>query len=438
MKMYDLIEKKRFGEPLTKKEIDYFVNGYTSGEIEDSEAAALLMAICINDLSDSETYNLTVSMAETGDLLDLSSLKHTVDKHSSGGVGDKTSLIACPIAAACGCNVVKMAGHSLGYTGGTIDKLESIPGIVTVIPEPLLLSQVEKTGLAIISGSGSLVPASKKFYRLRNKTCTVDGIPLIASSIMSKKLATGCESIVLDVKYGNGAFMKTKEQAEELAFRMMKIGAEAGRKVTALISLINQPIGHTVGNNLEMREAAKALHGEYDKDLMDLSVTIAALMIQSAFSITDFEEARLMAVNALESGKALEKLREMIVCQRGDATLIDHPESFEMSRVSYDLRATRSGYISRMDTERIGKAAGVLGAGRKGKDITPDYSAGIILHKKTGDFCETGETLATLKTGKESALHEAGEIYRSAIEFSETAPEHEKLITTIMYSGSSM
>lgn len=435
MKMYDLIEKKRFGEILTKKEIDYFVNGYTSGDIDDSEAAALLMAICINDLSDSETYYLTVAMAETGDILNLSSIPHTVDKHSSGGVGDKTSLIACPIAAACGCNVIKMAGHSLGYTGGTIDKLESVPGIVTVIPEPILVKQIEKTGLAIISGSGSLVPASRKFYRLRNKTCTVDGMPLIASSIMSKKLATGCDSIVLDVKYGNGAFMKTKKEAEELAFRMMKIGAEAGKKVTALISLINQPIGHTVGNNLEMREAAKALQGEYDKDLMDLSVTTAALMIQSALSINDFEDARLRAVKVLESGKALEKLKEMIVCQRGDASLLDHPESFEMSRVSYDLRAGCSGYINKMDTEKIGKVAGLLGAGRIGRDITPDYSAGIILHKKIGDFCETGETLATLKTGKEKALHEAGELFRSAISFSETAPEPEKLITTIMYQN---
>ena len=437
MKMYDLIEKKRNGDPLLKSEIDYFVNNYISGNVDDSEAAALLMAICINDLTDQETYDLTVAIAETGDFINLSNLPHTVDKHSSGGVGDKASLIACPIAAACGCNVVKMAGHSLGYTGGTIDKLESIPGITTVIPEPILIKQIEKTGLAIISGSGSLVPADKKFYRLRNKTCTVDGMPLIASSIMSKKLATGCNSIVLDVKYGNGTFMKTREQAEELAFRMMKIGSQAGKKVTSMITLINQPIGHTIGNNLEMREAAKALNGEYDKDLIDLSVTTAALMIQSAFSLSDFEEARLEAVSALESGKALEKLKEMVTYQRGDASLIDHPESFEMSRESYDLRASHSGYITEMDTAKIGKAAGILGAGRLGRDITPDYSAGIILHKKIGDFCETGETVATLKTGKSRTINKAGETFRSAITLSETAKKPEKLIKTIMYSNES-
>lgn len=433
MRMYDIIEKKRISSELTLEEIRFFVNEYTMGKVPDAQAAALLMAICCNGMTMRETTDLTQAMEHSGDVLDLSRIDGpTADKHSTGGVGDKTTLIVAPTAAALGCKVAKMSGRGLGHTGGTLDKLESIPGLICELPEDLFIQQVNTIGLSIIGQTGRLTPADGKLYALRDETATVMSKPLIASSIMSKKLAAGCQNIVLDVKYGSGAFMKTKEDAEDLAKIMVEIGTNAGRNMTAVISNMEEPLGYNVGNSLEVIEAIKVLNGEGPEDLFELSTVLAGLMYSSCFDVP-FEESRRLAEEAIRSGKAKDKFREMVRAQRGDASLIDHPECFETSRFTQVIRASKAGYISKMDTEAIGLTSSMLGAGRETKDENVEYTAGIQILKKTGDKVEVGDTLAVLRTRRERSLHDAEEKYLSALTFSEEKPEKEPLIYKIIH-----
>lgn len=432
MRMYDIIEKKRVGSELSTEEIRFFVNEYSMGKVPDAQAAALLMAICCNGMTMRETTDLTLSMEHSGDVLDLSRINGpTADKHSTGGVGDKTTLIVAPTAAALGCKVAKMSGRGLGHTGGTLDKLESIPGLVCELPEDLFIQQVNSIGLSIIGQTGHLTPADGKLYALRDETATVMSKPLIASSIMSKKLAAGCQNIVLDVKYGSGAFMKTKDDAEELARMMVELGTNAGRKMTAVISNMEEPLGYNVGNSLEVIEAIKVLNGEGPDDLFELSTVLAGLMYSSCFGVP-FEESRRLAEEAIRNGKAKEKLRELVKAQRGDARLIDRPECFETSRYTQTIRASQSGYLYKMDTEAVGLTSSMLGAGRETKEDSVEYTAGIQILKKTGDWVNVGDTLAVLRTRRERSLHDAEEKYLSALTFSDKKPEKEPLIYKII------
>lgn len=432
MRMYDVIEKKRMGAELSTEEIRFFVNEYTTGKIPDAQAAALLMAICCMGMNMRETTDLTLAMEHSGDVLDLSRVNGpTADKHSTGGVGDKTTLVVAPTAAALGCKVAKMSGRGLGHTGGTLDKLESIPGLVCELPEDLFIQQVNSIGLAVIGQTGRLTPADGKMYALRDETATVMSKPLIASSIMSKKLAAGSKHIVLDVKYGSGAFMKTKEDAEELARMMVELGTNAGRNMTAVISNMDEPLGYNVGNSLEVIEAIQVLSGQGPDDVRELSTVLAALMYSSSFDVP-FEKAKELAAEAISSGKAKEKLRQMVRAQRGDVNLIDHPECFETSRFTQVIRTSQAGYISKMDTEAIGLTSSMLGAGRETKEDNVEYTAGIQILKKTGDKVEVGDTLAVLRTRRERALHPAEEKYLSALTFSADKPEKEPLIYKIL------
>ncbi|MBQ9066616.1 MAG: thymidine phosphorylase [Clostridia bacterium] len=433
MRMYDIIEKKREGNALTAEEIRFFVGEYCNGRIPDAQAAALLMAICCNGMDADETTELTRVMEHSGDVLDLSAVSGpTVDKHSTGGVGDKTTLVVAPTAAALGCKVAKMSGRALGHTGGTLDKLESIPGFVADLPEDLFLSQVNSIGLAITGQTGHLTPADKKIYALRDETATVMSKPLIASSIMSKKLASGSSNIVLDVKYGSGAFMKTLEDARELAQIMVDIGKRAGRNMTAVISNMDRPLGYNVGNSLEVIEAIQVLKGEGPEDLYELSTTLAGLMYSSCFTIP-YDDAKAAAEEAIRSGAALEKFRELVRAQRGDVSLIDHPECFETSRYTQVIRASREGYLTAMNTGAIGTASCILGAGRENKDAYINYTAGIQICKKTGDSVSVGETIAVLRTDKESSLHDAEKTYLSAITIGPDKPEPTPLIHAVLH-----
>lgn len=432
MRMYDIIEKKRVGNELTAEEIRFFINEYCSGKIPDAQASALLMAICCNGMTMEETTELTLTMERSGDILDLSPIDGpTADKHSTGGVGDKTSLVVAPTAAAMGCKVAKMSGRGLGHTGGTLDKLESIPGMICEMSEDMFMQQVNKIGLAIVGQTGHLTPADGKLYALRDETATVMSKPLIASSIMSKKLAAGCKNIVLDVKYGSGAFMKTKEDAVELAEIMIGIGQKAGRRMTAVISSMEEPLGHNVGNSLEVIEAIQTLSGDGPRDLLELSTTLAGLMYSSCFD-TPFEKAKELALETIRSGAAKDRLRLMVKAQRGDSNLVDHPECFETSRFTQVIRATQSGYVTNMDTEGIGLASCILGAGRETMDDALDYSAGIQILKKTGEPVQVGDTLAILRTKRERSLRDAEDRYLSSLTISEEEPEKEPLIYKIL------
>lgn len=428
MRMYDVIAKKRDGFELSAEEIAYFINGYTNGSIPDYQASALLMAIYLNGMSNKEISDLTLEMARSGEFADLSEVNGvTVDKHSTGGVGDKTTLIVVPIVAALGGKVAKMSGRGLGHTGGTVDKLESISGYKTEIPKDYFIECVNKIGASMIGQSGNLAPADKKLYALRDVTATVECIPLIASSIMSKKLASGSDCIVLDVKTGTGAFMKTLEDSERLAQQMVDIGKSANKRVSAVITNMNIPLGYAVGNSLEVIEAVQILKGQIKGDLYEVSIELSANMFMLTSGKT-LEECRTLAVEVVENGKAFEKLKEIVSAQGGDTSLLDNTELFEKASYTYDILAKKSGYISKMNTEKIGIASVVLGAGRERKGELIDHSAGIILSKKTGDYAEAGDVLATLYTNKKEVLPNAEEIYLSAIEFSSSKPIEEPLI----------
>lgn len=432
MRMYDIIKKKRDGEELSTEEINFFIEGYTNGDIPDYQASALCMAIFYKGMNPRETTDLTLAMAKSGDMLDLSVLgDKTVDKHSTGGVGDKVTLVVAPIAAALGCTVAKMSGRGLGHTGGTVDKLESIPGFRVEIPSEDFFDIVKQTGIAVIGQSGNLTPADKKLYALRDVTATVESLPLIASSIISKKLSAGSSHIVLDVTCGSGAFMKTPEAARELATAMVEIGNMAGRHMTAVITNMDTPLGINIGNILEVREAIDVLNGRGPEDLKTVCKTIASLMYASCFGV-DAADAMPLVEDAIASGAALTKLKEMVKAQGGDVRFIDDPTLFETSKFTYEVKASKSGYISGMNAETIGIASVVLGAGREKKEDSIDYKAGISLLRKTGDQIETGDTIAILYTDLEDKIADAEKLILGTIEISDAPPPEEKLIYEII------
>jgi len=428
MRMYDIIQKKRDGLELTDAEIEFAVEGYVRGGVPDYQMSALLMAVYFRGMTPRELKTLTLTMMRSGETVDLSAFGDlTVDKHSTGGVGDKTTLIVAPIVACLGGVVAKMSGRGLGHTGGTVDKLEAIPGFRTEMDRGDFLRQVREIGVAVVGQSGHLAPADKKIYALRDVTATVESIPLIASSIMSKKLASGAKNIVLDVKVGSGAFMKTREDAERLARAMVGIGTLSSRRVTAVLTNMDIPLGRAVGNSLEVLEAVDVLAGRGPADLVEVCSELAARMLCLARGWA-YEESIEKVRDALASGAALEKFREWIARQGGDASFIESPEKLGTAPVTWELKAEEGGYISSMDAERIGKAAAVLGAGREKAGDPIDYTAGIVLLGKTGDEVREGGTLATLHTSKKEKIPEAAAFLRDAIRISPQKPAPQPLI----------
>ncbi|BBF43815.1 pyrimidine-nucleoside phosphorylase [Lachnospiraceae bacterium KM106-2] len=414
MRMYDIIEKKKHGKQLTEEEIRTMIAEYTQGDIPDYQMSAFLMAVCFQGMNEIETAVLTDAMAHSGDMVDLSSIHGIkVDKHSTGGVGDKTTLIVGPIVAACGVKVAKMSGRGLGFTGGTLDKLESIPGFHTTLPIEQFYEIVNQVGISVIGQSGNITPADKKLYALRDVTATVDSIPLIASSIMSKKLAAGSDCIVLDVKTGSGAFMKTLEGSMELAQAMVRIGKHAGKKVVALITSMERPLGNAIGNALEVKEAVETLRGNGPKDLQEICVHLAANMLFLA-NKGSLKECMELAEMAIQDQSALRQLEKMIEAQGGDSRIISDLSLLPKAPFQREVKAVTSGYIHDMNAEQCGIASMLLGAGRKTKESKIDFGAGIKLKKKTGDHVETGETLGILYASKEQLFESAEEEFLRA------------------------
>lgn len=403
MRMVDIIEKKRDGQELTTAEINFFIEGYTKGEIPDYQASALAMAIYFQDMNDRERADLTSAMVESGDTIDLSAIDGVkVDKHSTGGVGDTTTLVLAPLVASLGVPVAKMSGRGLGHTGGTIDKLESIAGFHVELTREQFIDLVNRDKVAVIGQSGNLTPADKKLYALRDVTGTVNSIPLIASSIMSKKIAAGADAIVLDVKTGDGAFMKTQEDAEKLAHAMVRIGNHVGRKTIAIISDMSQPLGFAIGNALEVKEAIETLQGKGPKDLTELVLTLGSQMVILAGKAKTSEEAKEMLLDAIHSGKALAKFKEFLANQGGDASIVDDLTKLPQAKYKIELPAKQSGYISRMVADEIGVASMILGAGRATKEDVIDLAVGLVLHKKVGDKVEEGESILTIYSNREN------------------------------------
>lgn len=436
MRMYDIIHKKREGGQLTREELRFFVQGFTRGEIPDYQASALLMAIFFRGMTRRETGDLTLEMAGSGDRVDLSALPGVkVDKHSTGGVGDKTSLIIGPIAAACGVTIAKMSGRGLGHTGGTVDKLESIPGLRTDIPRQEFFDIVKRTGLSIIGQSGNLCPADKKLYALRDVTATVESQPLIASSIMSKKIAAGADAILLDVKVGSGAFMKTLEDSRALAREMVRIGSQVGRQTVALITDMDMPLGRKIGNALEVQEAVEVLSGKGDHRLRSLCLELSANMVYLGRQAETMEEARAKAVEAVRSGGALEKLRRMVEAQGGDPSYITNPEKFTISPACVEIAAPQAGYITRLDAEGCGLAAVELGAGRETKESPIDFGAGIVLLKNKGDRVEQGQPIARLYAQSEALCRRGEERFFQALEVGPQAPQTGPMIVDRVAEG---
>lgn len=430
--MYDIIHKKRNGGELSEEEIRFFIEGYTDESIPDYQAAALCMAVYFRGMTPKETSILTLAMAESGDQIDLGGIEgFTVDKHSTGGVGDKTSLIVVPIVASCGGKVAKMSGRGLGHTGGTVDKLESIPGFRTELNPDDFIKQVNGIGLCIVGQTGELAPADKKLYALRDVTATVESIPLIASSIMSKKLAAGSKGIVLDVKTGSGAFMKTVEESENLAKEMVAIGKSAGRSVTAVITNMDIPLGDSVGNSLEVIEAIKTLKGEGESELTEVCLTLAAQML-SMVTGEDEKTCYSMAKGAIDNGLAINKLREMISAQGGNANVVDDYSLFKQPKYTAEIFSECDGYIEHTDAEKIGIASVILGAGREKKGDPIDSSAGIVLKKKTGDYVKKGEPLAVFYTDDEGKIEGAKQEFLNAFTFGDERTQPQKLIYKII------
>lgn len=437
MNALDIILKKRNGGELSDDEIRYFVNGYTKGEIPDYQASALTMAIYFRGMTKAETFSLTDAMRLSGDVMDLSGIQGVkVDKHSTGGVGDKVSLAAAPIAAACGVKVAKMSGRGLGHTGGTIDKLESFPGFKVSLSEEQFFRQVNEHGIAIMAQTGDVAPADKKLYALRDVTGTVENMSLIASSIMSKKLAAGSDAIVLDVKCGSGAFMKSEHDARALAEEMIEIGKSAGRKTVAVLSDMEQPLGCAVGNALEVKEAIDVLNGRGPSDITELALKISGIMIYLAGLADSEEKAEKMAGEAVESGAAIEKLKDLVSAQGGDASCVDDPDRLDNGGAGAEkavyVKADRCGFVSGLDALTIGTASQHIGAGRLTKDDDIDLSAGIVLSKKCGDQVEEGDTLAILYGRSEKALDEAAAEVEKAYSITEARPEDRSLIKTVL------
>ena len=403
MRMVDLIIKKRINQELSKEEIDFIISNYTSGNIPDYQMSSFAMAVLFNGMTSIETANLTNAMMHSGDIIDLSMITGIkVDKHSTGGVGDKTSLVLGPLVACLGAKVAKMSGRGLGHTGGTLDKMESIPGVNIEMSEETFIKQVNDCGIAIMGQTSELVPADKKLYSLRDVTGTVESIPLIASSIMSKKLATGSDAICLDVKIGSGAFCKTIEDARRLAKAMVEIGTHLNRDTKALITDMNQPLGYAIGNILEVKEAVNTLKGKGPKDLIDLCLEAGSIMLVQAKKYHDKKEAYNALLNVLENGKAYEKLKEFIAYQGGDVSYLDDLDKFDKAKYEINIYAKESGYIKDIVALDLGVAAMKLGAGRETKDDIIDYTAGLLLNKKIGDKVEKGELLITAYTNKDN------------------------------------
>lgn len=428
MRMYDLITKKKHGEKLTEEEIQFIVNGYTNDEIPDYQMSAFLMAVCFQGMDTEETISLTKAMMNSGDIMDLSAINGMkADKHSTGGVGDKTSLIVGPMVASLGVPVAKMSGRGLGHTGGTIDKLESFKGFSVSLSEDKFIKQVNNIGLAIIGQTGELCPADKKMYALRDVTATVDNKSLIASSIMSKKLAAGSDVIVLDVKVGSGAFMKTLEDARSLAELMVKIGNGCGKKTYAVITDMSQPLGNYVGNALEAYEAIEALYGRGPEDLMEACYTLASYMLIGAGKASSEAEALSMLKGTIQDGSALSKLSDFISAQGGETSCIFNPDKFEKTQFTEDIISMEDGYISEIKTDEIGITSLLLGGGRETKEDIIDPAVGIRIRKKIGDYVSKGECLATLYANDVNRLRAASKRINGAYTFSSQkvrAPKH--------------
>lgn len=433
MNMYDIIYKKREGETLSKEEIKFFIDGYTNGVIPDYQASALLMAIFFRKMSKEETYALTRAMKDSGDVVDLSGIDGVkVDKHSTGGVGDKTTLVVGPLAAACGIPIAKMSGRGLGFTGGTVDKMESIPGFRTTLEANEFISQVNRVGLSVIGQTAHIAPADKKLYALRDVTATVDNLSLITSSIMSKKLASGSDAIVLDVKCGSGAFMERFEDACELGELMVEIGKADGKKTIAVITDMSQPLGLAVGNSLEVIEAIETLKGKGPKDITELSLTLASYMIYAGEKAYSPEEGYQMAKRALESGTALKKLVEFIEGQGGDPNVIEDYTLFPRPSRQADIYSEVEGYVGSINARAIGLASQHSGAGRATKEDSIDLSAGIMLYKKVGDSVRKGELLATVYGNDQTRVEKGAKEAAGAFHIQEAMQEENVLVKKVI------
>ena len=415
MRMVDIILKKRAGFELTSDEIDFVIKGYVDGIIPDYQVSSLLMAICFNGLNANETAHLTMAMAYSGDTVDLSAIPgKKADKHSTGGVGDTTTLIVVPLVAACGVPVAKMSGRGLGHTGGTIDKLESISGFNAFQSNEDFIRIVKETGLSIVGQTGNLVPADKKLYALRDVTGTVESIPLIASSVMSKKIAAGADAIVLDVKAGDGAFMKSVDDAFLLAKQMVAIGTQVKRKTIAIVTDMDQPLGCAVGNALEVKEAIRVLNCEIKGEIREVSLLLASYMLYAAERCSSVEQAYDLVVNALEKGKGAEKLKSMINAQGGNGDVVDEPDILCIASNIFEIKAQRDGFIEKVLARKLGDAAMLLGAGRAKKDDQIDHSVGITIHKKAGESVKAGDVLAKMYVSREQGFDEAQRLLGSA------------------------
>ena len=433
MLMTDLIVKKRDGGELSHEEINFMIDGYTQGQIPDYQMSAMCMAILLRGMSDRETLDMTMAMVHSGETLDLSPIQGVKgDKHSTGGVGDKTSLVLCPMVAACGLKVAKMSGRGLGHTGGTIDKLESFPGFTTGISEETFFKNVNEIGIAIAGQTADLVPADKKLYALRDVTGTVPSIPLIVSSIMSKKLASGADVIVLDVKCGSGAFMKTEQEARTLAQGLTRIGRLAGRKCAAVITDMDQPLGWAVGNALEVKEAISVLKGEKGGDLLELCLTLGSCMLTEAGLAGSIEEARTKLEKTISDGTALEKLSQMVTAQQGDGRDVYDTSRLPLAPVQMEVTALEGGYVRRIEAEQVGLVSMHLGGGRATKDSEIDLSVGLVLHKKVGDSVEAGESLATIHASSQEKAAEAAELLRACYSFSPDPVQRSPFIKDII------
>ena len=433
MLMTDLIAKKRDGGELSTEEIKYMIEGYVRGEIADYQMSAMCMAILFRGMSDQETLDLTMAMMHSGEVVDLSAIEGVkADKHSTGGVGDKTSLILCPMVAACGLRIAKMSGRGLGHTGGTLDKLESFPGYNISIGEERFIENVNRCGIALIGQTADIVPADKKLYALRDVTGTVPSIPLIVSSIMSKKLASGADVIVLDVKCGSGAFMKTEEDARELARGLTRIGRLAGKKCAAVITDMDQPLGRAVGNALEVKEAISVLKGETKGDLLELCLTLGSCMLTEAGFCPDIESAREKLLATIESGAALDKLAELVEAQDGDKRAVYDTSLLPMAPVQLEAVSEVSGFLSHIECEKVGLISMHLGGGRATKESEIDLSVGLVLHKKVGDRVEQGESLGTIHATTREKAEEAARLLRACCTFSEEPVERPAFIKAII------
>ena len=431
--MVEIIEKKRNGLALSRDEIRFVIKGYVKGIIPDYQISALAMAIYFRGMKTEETSELTMAMVESGEQVDLSLLGGaSVDKHSSGGVGDKTTLIVAPLVAACGLPVAKMSGRGLGHTGGTIDKLSAIPGFRAEMSQTSFLKQVQKIGISIISQTGDLVPADKKLYALRDVTATVDSIPLIASSIMSKKIASGAKGIVLDVKYGSGAFMSSVKEAEELAQNMVAIGKNLGRDTVAVLSNMEQPLGNAVGNSIEVLEAIDSLQGRGPSDLMEVSLELASWMLLLGKKANSLQEARLMLEEVLDNRKAWDKFLEFIAAQGGDTDMVSRKKLL-LAPLNVEFKATQTGYIESIDARKIGISAMILGAGRETKDSKIDFGAGILLLKKRGDLIIKDEPILCFYTSSADRIQPTFELLTKAIKFSDNPPSVLPMVTKVIF-----